>query len=174
MTLPLFQVIIAALLILYAAIWCRQQAKRRARNWDAIVGQLRSNDWGIEEISERYLYKGDVQVTTQDVWQRINGCHGLWAMYKNCPVLIQLADYAAEHGEGVDQEMLNGLRRDAVQIRLSVMLALGQYIFSASSVSASVNAHRAVATYSGMMVRLTTFVQEYATPLFPSYLDAVA
>ncbi len=174
MILPLIQVILTALLIAYAGFWRRQQMKRRATSWSAIISQLRCNDWGIEEITERYLYKSEVQVTTQDVWQRISGCKGLWAMYKNCPVLVQLADYAAEHGNNVDREMLEGLRSDAIQIRLCVMLALGQYVFSASPVGASVNAHRAVATYSAMMVKLTAFIQEYSTPLFPSYLDAVA
>jgi hypothetical protein len=163
MILPLVQVILTALLIGYAAFWRRQQTQRRAKSWQGIISQLRCNDWGSE-----------VQVTTKDVWQRIQGCKGLWAMYKNSPILVQLADYAAEHGEGVDQEMLEGLRSDAFQIRLCVLLALGQYVCSASSVGAAVNAHRAVATYSAMLVRLTAFIQEYSTPLFPSYLDAVA
>jgi hypothetical protein len=174
MILPLLQVILTALLIGYAGFWRRQQAKRRARTWNGIISQLRGNDWGIEEITERFLYKSEVQVTPKDVWQRIQGCKGLWAMYKNSPVLVQLADYAAEHGESVDQAMLEGLRSDAFQIRLCVLLALGQYVFSASSIGASVNAHRAVSTYSAMLVRLTAFIQEYSTPLFPSYLDAVA
>jgi hypothetical protein len=174
MILPLLQVILTALLIGYAGFWRRQQTKRRARTWNGIISQLRGNDWGIEEITERFLYKSEVQVTPKDVWQRIQGCKGLWAMYKNSPVLVQLADYAAEHGESVDQAMLEGLRSDAFQIRLCVLLALGQYVFSASSIGASVNAHRAVSTYSAMLVRLTAFIQEYSTPLFPSYLDAVA
>lgn len=147
--------------------------KRRAKSWDEIISQLRGNDWGIEEITERFLYKSEVQVTAKDVWHRINGCKGLWAMYKNCPVLVELADYAAEHGEGVDQVLLEGLRSDAFQIRLCVMLALAQHMLS-SSVGASVNAHRAVSTYSAMLVKLTAFIQEYSSPLFPSYLDAVA
>ena len=126
--------------------------KRRAKSWEGIISQLRCNDWGIEEISERFLYKSEVQVTPKDVWQRIHGCKGLWAMYKNSPVLVQLADYAAEHGDGVDQELLEGLRSDAFQIRLCVLLALAQYLLSSSTVGASVNAHRAVATYSAMMV----------------------
>ena len=47
---------------------------------------------------------------------------------------------------GVDhEEMLEGLRSDAFQIRVCVLMALGQYMFSASSVGAAVNAHRAVA-----------------------------
>ena len=174
MILPLLQVILAALLVSYAAFWRRQQSRRRAKSWNAIISQLRCNDWGIEEISERFLYKSEVQVTPKDVWQRIQGCKGLWAMYKNSPILVQLADYAAEHGEGVNVEMLEGLRSDAFQIRLCVMLALAQYVLSASSVGASVNAHRAVATYSTLMVNLTAFIQEYSTSLFPSYLDAVA
>jgi hypothetical protein len=174
MILPLLQVILAALLVSYAAFWRRQQSRRRAKSWNAIISQLRCNDWGIEEISERFLYKSEVQVTPKDVWQRINGCKGLWAMYKNSPILVQLADYAAEHGDGVNVEMLEGLRSDAFQIRLCVMLALAQYVLSASSVGASVNAHRAVATYSTLMVNLTAFIQEYSTSLFPSYLDAVA
>ena len=125
MILPLLQVILTALLIAYAAFWRRQQMKRRAKSWNGIISQLRGNDWGIEEISERFLYKSEVQVTPKDVWQRIQGCKGLWAMYKNSPVLVQLADYAAEHGEGVDQEMLEGLRSDAFQIRLCVSTGAG-------------------------------------------------
>ena len=174
MIFPLLQVIVTALLVAYAGFWRRQQTRRSGKSWDGIINQLRDNDWGIEDISERFLYKGDVRVSTKDVWQRIQGCKGLWAMYKNCPVLVQLADYAAEHGENVDQEILEGLRSDAFQIRLCVMLALGQHMLSGSSIGASVNAHRAVTTYSAMLVRLTAFIQEFSTPLLHSYLDAVA
>src|ERR1700683_3809709 len=118
MILPLCQGLLTALLIACAAFWRRQQMKLRDKSRNVIISQLRNNDCGIEEITERFLYKSEVQVTPKDVWERIQGCKGLWAMYKNSPVLVQLADYAAEHGEGVDQEMLEGLRSDAFQIRL--------------------------------------------------------
>jgi hypothetical protein len=166
--------VVAALLISYAAFWRRQQAKRHRRNWHEIVNQLQGNDWGLEEITEKYLYKGGIRATTEDIWGRIAGCHGLMAMYKNAPVLVQLADYAAAHGDGVDQAMLETLRSDAFQIRLCVMLALAQHVMSASSVGAAVNAHRATATYSEMLACLTAFIQQYSANLFPSYLDAVA
>ena len=68
MVLALIQVILTASLVVYAAIWRRQQSKRRAKTWDGIISQLSDNDWGIEEITERYLYKSEVQVTTKDVW----------------------------------------------------------------------------------------------------------
>jgi hypothetical protein len=174
MIFPLLQVIFTALIVAYAGFWRRQQSRRNAKSWDGIISQLRDNDWGIEDVTERFLYKSELHVTTKDVWERIQGCRGLWAMYKNSPILVQLADYAAEHGEGVDQEMLEGLRSDAFQIRLCVLLALGQHLLAGSTIGASVNAHRAVATYSAMLVRLTAFIRDYSTPLLSSYLDAVA
>lgn len=174
MILPLLQIFATAVLITYASIWRRQQLKRRKQDWNQIVSRLLDHDWGIEEIAEVYLYKGGIRATTEDIWQRITGCRGLWAMYKNAPVLVDLADYASEHGGGKDEELLERLRSDAFQIRLYVMMALAQHAMSASSLGASVNAHRAAAAYSGMLARLTGYMQEHSGLLFPRYLDAVA
>jgi hypothetical protein len=171
---PSVQIIVTVVLLTYAAYWYWHQRKRRNRTWYQIVSQLRRNDWGIEEIAEGYLYKRGIRATAQDIWPRIAGCQGLWSMYKNAPVLVQLADYAAEHGEGVDQDLLKGLRSDAFQIRLYVMIALAQHALSASSPGAAENAHHAAAAYCGMLARLTEFMQEHSARLFPSYLDAVA
>ncbi len=173
MILPMVQVIVTAVLLTYAGIWRRQQAKRRSRTWDDIVGRLRANDWGFDAIADRYLFKGGISATPQNIWSRIDGARGLWAMYTNAPLLVQLADYAAEHGNDPDEELLEGLRSDAFQIRLCVLVALGKYALSRSTVGASVNAHRAAAIYSEMLARLTVLFQEHAGQLFPRYLEAM-
>jgi hypothetical protein len=167
------QILGVAALVAYAVLWRRQQWKRRKKTWNDIVARLYSHDWGIEDIAEGYLYKSEIRATPHDIWQRITGCHGLWAMYKNAPVLVDLADYAAEHGDAVDHQFLNELRRDAFNIRLFVTIALVQYAMAASSMGAAQNAHRAAAAYSAMLARLTEYMQEHSARLFPSYLDAV-
>ncbi|HEX3941911.1 MAG TPA: hypothetical protein VHX11_10560 [Acidobacteriaceae bacterium] len=172
--LPLLQILAAVVLLAYAGLWRWHQGKRRKRDWNNIVSRLLDHDWGIEEITEAYLYKSEIRATTADIWNRITGCRGLWAMYKNAPVLVDLADYASEHGNGADSEMLEQLRSDAFQIRLYVMMALAQHAISGSSAGASVNAHRAASAYSGMLARLTAYMQEHSGLLFPRYLDAVA
>ena len=174
MVLLFLQIAAAVLLIGYAGIWRSQQRKRKKRSWNEIVARLCDHDWGIEEIAESFLYKSGIRATTQDIWQRITGCRGLWAMYKNAPLLVELADYAAEHGHGVDKRVLDELRRDAFEIRVFVLLALVQHALSASPVGASLNAHRATSAYSGMLARLTEFMQQHSGTLFPNYLDAVA
>jgi hypothetical protein len=174
MLLIFLQILGVCLLLAYVSHWRKQQWKRGKKSWDEIVAGLSDHGWGIEDISERYLYKSGIRATTQDIWQRITGCSGLWAMYKNAPILVELADYAAKHGDGIDPELLDRLRRDAFQIRLFVLLALVQHATQAYSSGAAQNAHRATVIYSGMLASLTEFMQEHSALLFPRYLDAVA
>jgi hypothetical protein len=155
------------------ALWRRAQGRRKQRSWDEIVTALRVDDWGLDEVSERYLYRGGINATPTDIWHRIDGARGLWAMYRNAPLLVQLADYAAEHGTDPDEALLAGLRSDAVQIRLCVLMALAKYAISHSTVAASMNAHRATTLYTEMLARLTTLFQESAGQLFPKYLEAM-
>ncbi|HVJ09152.1 MAG TPA: hypothetical protein VM554_12290 [Acidisarcina sp.] len=161
------------LLLLYAGRWRRNQVKKANESWESIVARLRANDWGLEEVSERYLYSGAIKATTHGIWAKIDGAKGLWAMYCNAPVLIQLADYAAEHGDGVSEEILESLRSDAFQIRICVLMALAQHVLSRSSVAAEVNAHRATEIYSAMLHRLTMLFQDHSTMLFPRFLAAM-
>lgn len=173
MTLSVVQILLAVSLLVLVGLWRRQQTKRKQRTWDEIVSALRANDWGLEDVSERYLYRSGINATPTDIWQSIDGARGLWAMYCNAPLLLQLADYAAEHGTDPDEALLEGLRIDAFQIRLCVLMALGKYALSHSTVGASVNAHRATAMYSEMLARLTTLFQDSAGQLFPKYLEAM-
>lgn len=173
MVLPLVQVLVTMFLLLYAGHWRRRQVKRAGESWESIVARLHANDWGLEEVSERYLYSGAIRATSREIWQKIKGAKGLWAMYCNAPILVQLADYAAAHGEGVSEELLESLRSDAFQIRICVLMALAQHILSRSSVAAEVNAHRATEIYSAMLNRLTILFQEHSTMLFPRFLDAM-
>jgi hypothetical protein len=168
-----FQIVLAISLVAFIGLWRRAQAKQKQRSWDEIVAALRANDWGLDEVSERYLYRGGIKATPDDIWKRIDGARGLWAMYCNAPLLVQLADYAAEHGAEPDEALLEGLRSDAFQIRLSILMALAKYGLSRSTVGASSNAFQATTLYSEMLARLTALFQESAGQLFPQYLAAM-
>ncbi len=174
MILLLSQIAVTASLFAILVIWAVGQVKhRRNKTWDDLVGQLRVNEWGFEEISERYLYKSGINATPEDIWPRIEGAKGLWAMYKNASVLLKLADYAAQHSDSSNEALIASLRADALQIRLSVISALVKYAFSRSTVGASVNAHRAATMYSEMLFHMTTLFQEHSAQLFPRYLQAM-
>jgi organic hydroperoxide reductase OsmC/OhrA len=172
---PLIQVLATALMLAYAGYWRRRQSKRRSESWNEIVAKLRPNDWGYESVARRYLYSDQIDATPEDIWPRISGAKGLWAMYVNASVLVQLADYASEHGDEtrVPEELLEGIRSDAFHLRMSVLMALAQHVLSKSSVAAKVSAHRATAAYAAMLARTTTAFQEHSAMLFPKFLDAM-
>ncbi len=106
--MPFLQLLSAALLLGYAGYWRMQQSKRRSESWDEIVRKLRPNDWSC--------------------------ARGIWMIYCNASVLVQLADYAAEYGngKGVPEELLESIRSDAFHIRICALKALVYQMFSSS------------------------------------------
>jgi hypothetical protein len=175
MILPIISLAVTAVPAAYAIHWRRAQAKRRNADWNSIVARFRANgEFGFAEVSERYLYSPGIQATPEDIWPRINGAHGLWAMFTNAGVLMELADYASTHGgEAIPELLLEELRSDALQLRLAVLVAMARYGFSRSGVSASVNAHRAACAYGAMLAHMTTLFQEHSALFFPRFLEAM-
>jgi hypothetical protein len=175
MILPILSIAVTAVPAAYAVYWRRAQAKRRSADWNSILVRFRSNsEFGFAELTERYLYSPAVQATAEDIWPRIHGANGLWAMFVNAGVLMELADYASSHSdEAVPEMLIEELRSDALQLRLAVLTALVRYGFSRSGVSASVNAHRAACAYSSMLAHMTTLFQEHSALFFPRFLEAM-
>ena len=175
MILPILIVATTAVPAAYAIYWRRTQARRRSADWDSILSRFRSHsEFGFADISEQYLYSPEIEATPKDIWSRIHGAQGLWAMFVNAGVLMELADYAAAHGgEAVPEMLVEELRSDALQLRVAVLIALARYGLSHSGVSASVNAHRAACAYGSMLAHMTTLFQEHSALFFPRFLEAM-
>jgi hypothetical protein len=175
MILPILTVVVTAIPAVYAIHWRRSQTKRHNAGWDSILSRFRSHsEFGFAEISERYLYSPGIQATPENIWPRIRGAEGLWAMFINAGVLMELADYTAEHGgEQIPEMLIEELRSDALQLRIAVLVGLLRYGLSRSGVSASVNAHRAACAYGAMLAHMTTLFQEHSTLYFPRFLEAM-
>lgn len=175
MILPIISIAVTVVPAAYAIQWRRAQTRRRNADWNTILGRLRSHsEFGFAEISERYLYSPAIDATPENVWTRIHGAEGLWSMFVNAGVLMDLAEYASTHGGDAIPEMLAAeLRSDALQLRIAVLIALARFGLSRSGVSASVNAHRAACAYGSLLAHMTTFFQEYSTLYFPRFLEAM-
>ena len=121
MLLPLLQIAIVSALLIYFGKWRRNMRRRNVQSWDDLLCQLRS-DWSARDLSSQFLWKEGLTATTDDIWQRLDGPRGLWAMYQNARVLLEMADYASRNAlpgsQPVDPMLLEALRSDAMQIRL--------------------------------------------------------
>jgi len=63
MTFSLFQILLAVALLAFVGLWRRSQSKRKQRSWDEIVAAFRADDCELNEVSERYLYRGGINAT---------------------------------------------------------------------------------------------------------------
>ena len=152
---------------------CRRGMRRRnEQSWGSLLGRLRL-DWSARELSDQFLWKEGLNATPQDAWQRMEGPKGLWVMYQNAQVMMEMADYAAKNSNSVDRLLLETLRSDAMQIRVCVLMALAQYGFSKAGEGVRVNAFRAATMYTGMAARMTQMLQENAPMMVPDFVAAM-
>ena len=172
MILTLLQIAAIAGVELYLARWRAGVRRRNNQTWDSLLARLRP-DWSARELSDQFLWKEGISATPQDAWQRMEGPKGLWVMYQNARVMLEMADFADRRIEGVDRLLVETLRSDAMQIRVCVLTAMAQYGFSKASEGVRVNAFRAATLYTGMAARMTQLLQEIAPVMVPDFVAAM-
>ncbi len=172
MFLPLVQLAAIVAIALYLVRWRVGVRRRNAQTWDSLLAKLRP-DWSARELSDQFLWKEGLSTTPEEAWKRMEGPKGLWVIYQNARVMLEMADYASRHCEGVDRLLVETLHSDAMQIRVCVLSALVQYAFTQASEGVRVNAFRAASMYTGMAARMTQLLQEHAAVLVPDFVAAM-
>ncbi len=172
MIVQLLEIAALAALALYLVHWQRNAKARGAQTWETLLAKLRP-EWSARELSDHFLWQEGLSATPEDAWRRMEGPKGLWVMYQNAGVMLQMADYAMKHCEGVDRLLVETLHSDALQIRICVMTALAQYAFQHAGEGVRVNAYRAASMYTGMAARTTQLLQEYAAGMVPDFVAAM-
>ncbi len=172
MILPLVEIAAVAAIAFYLGRWRANVRRRNSETWETLLAKLRP-DWSARELSENFLWREGLSATPEDAWQRMDGPKGLWVMHQNARVMLQMADYAARNCEGVDRLLIETLHSDAMQIRVCVLMALGQYAFTQASEGVRINAFRAASMYTGMAARMTTLLQDHAALMVPDFVAAM-
>ncbi len=172
MIVPIIQFLLVAAVAFYMYRWRRQARMRAAQTWETLLARLRP-DWSARELSEQFLWKEGLDATPEDAWQRMEGPKGLWVMYQNARVMMDMADYAAKHCEGVDRSLVSTLHSDALQIRVCVLAALAQYALTQANEGVRINAYRAASLYAAMAARMTALLQDHAAGLVPNFVAAM-
>jgi hypothetical protein len=172
MPYALIQIAILASVALYLVLSRHRARHRNAQSWDALLARLRP-DWSARELSDHFLWKEEINATPEDAWRRMEGPKGLWVMFQNAGVMLEMADFAAKNGSAIDPVVVATLRSDAMQIRLCVLMALGQYGFSQASEGVRINAFRAASMYAAMAARMTQLLQEHAAGMVPDFVAAM-
>lgn len=172
MVFAVLQILSFAGVAAYFGYWRAAHRRRNNQSWDTLLGQLRV-DWSARELSDHFLWKEDLNATAEDAWQRMEGPRGLWVMFQNARVMMQMADFVARHHPEVDRLVLETLRSDAMQIRLCVLMGLAQYAFSQASEGVRINAFRAASMYTAMAARMTSMLQQHAGEVLPDFVAAM-
>ena len=158
-------------IVLYFGWWRFAAHRRSGRTWEQMLSDLHGN-WTARGLSEHFPYKEGLSASPDHIWKLMGGPAGLWAMYKNARVMIEMADYAAHNGN-VDAALLMALRTDATQIRICALRSLIQYAINQASESVRIEAFAVASRYTGMAARMTQLLQDAGSPALPAFVAAL-
>jgi hypothetical protein len=172
MILPLLQIVLIVAIGLYLGYLRGRMRRRNNQSWGALLARLRP-EWSARELGDHSLWQEALNVTSEDAWLRVDGPRGMWAMYENAQVMMEMAEYAARNSDSVDRLLLETLRSDAMKIRICVFSAMIQYALSKANEGIRINAFRAASTYATMASQLTTFLEASEPGMVPNFVAAM-
>jgi hypothetical protein len=169
MIFNLLQVTVVAAVGVYLYCWRAVVRRRNAQSWGSLLARLRPGS-GARELGNQPLREEWVEATPEENWNRIQGPHGLWAMYQNSRVMLEMAHYAAQNTTSIDRQVLATLRSDALQIRFLVLITLIQYAFRQANERICATAYCATSMYTEMAARMTQLTQGSLGYMLPALL----
>jgi hypothetical protein len=172
MILTLLQIVAFAVVAISLVHWRACFRRRNTESWESLVARLRRG-WSAHDLTESFLGKEGLSAPPEEIWKRMQGARGLWAMYRNAGVMLEMADYAARTSASINSELLASLRGDAVQIRVGALTALAQFALNKASDGLRFNAFQVASQYTGMAARMTQLLEENASTLVPDFVAAM-
>ncbi|HEX4285522.1 MAG TPA: hypothetical protein VHZ28_10550 [Terracidiphilus sp.] len=170
LTFPLTITVFAAA-ALYLGWWRAHLERQKRQSWESLIGRLQKDSNG-RELSAHFLWKEGLSAGPEETWNRLGGVRGLWSIYKNARVMMEMAEFASRHA-GVDAEILERLRCDAAQIRLGVLTVMVQCALRTADENVRMQAFRAASIYTGMAARMTELLQAHAESALPQFVAAM-
>ena len=169
---PLLQLTFLFAVSVYLGTQVVSHRRHNSKSWESLLSELRL-DWSGSELTDKFLWKEELALSTDEAWQRLRGVRGLWVMHQNARVMLRMADFAERNCPKIDPMLLATLRADALQIRISVLTAMVQYACTKTSEGVRVHALRAAQSYTAMSARMTRLLQENAAICLPDFIEAM-
>jgi hypothetical protein len=116
---------------------------------------------------------GQEDVSLHQKWNRFQDSQGLWTMFENAGVMLEMADYTARNNDSPDLELLSALRTEAMQIRILVLEVFAEYAIGSLTETINNTALQAESAYAEMAIRLTELLEANAPDALPAFLAAM-
>jgi hypothetical protein len=125
----LLQVFLFAIVVIVLAVGVFVQAlylREPVTEWGAIMGQLRSLDGRLVQLSRYGLFSEGLAISSEEIAGFIQGRNGLWAMYKNTGAFMDIYNYLEKvrPDSTALRRSLSRLSSEAAKARLMLAFAL--------------------------------------------------
>ncbi len=176
MTFPLVFLTIALLGIAVYFFAAQKKAAFAGVSWEQLVSQIEEVPiQGIARIATDYLQpsKGQLSISTEELWNWIGGEEGLRRMSANADVLIALAAFAGQWNPEESAIVWERMRRDGLTLRRAARRVSSSLARGKSKSSGPFNVQEAASAYWLMRERLLKLYQTSHAARYPRLSSAL-
>jgi len=156
----------------YLYLWRIGLYRSHTTSLESLLARLRPG-WNARELTGLNASDGEADSESGDYWKKLWNAHGLWAMYSNAGVMLEIVNCASLHCSSADPELLAALRRDAMEIRINVLKTAVRYACGAMRESVCMSALRAESAYAEMMAGVLVLLEQNAKDAVPAFVAAI-
>lgn len=148
----------------------QKKAKFAGVSWEQLVSQIEEVPiQGVARIATDYLQpcKGQLSISTEELWELIGGEKGLQRMSANGDVLIALAAFAGQWNPEESAIVWERMRRDGLTLRRAVRRLSFRLTRESSKSAGPFNVQEAAGVYWLMRERLLKLYQTSHAARYP-------
>ena len=171
MIVIILQFVLAVALLAGAAHLLVSLNRQRSKEWAEIMEGIARNDGDLSQLSYGSIFSDGLDCPTDEVWSRINGRRGLWAIYRNAGVILEAVEYLQSISVDIPsfQRTLQQLREEGKRLRIALLAAYLTHLLTFPMKRSSPPVGRVVKAYLALIAGMSLAVSDYAPDLLIQY-----
>jgi len=146
-------------------------SRQRSKEWEQILAGIAQLDGCLSQLSHGSIFSGGLDCPVDEVWDRIGGKRGIWAIFRNAGVLLEAMNYMEKIGEPNPRLLrtIGQLRKEGRHVRIVASVAFLKCLLTFPGRSACFAAGETASEYIALVAQTSLAISDNCPELLIQY-----
>jgi len=167
----ILQVALAAALLVGAFRLQVSLHRQRSREWSQILAGLSQSGGSLSQLSYGSIFSAGLDCPVAEVWDKIDGTRGLWAIFRNAGVLLEALNYMESDCETSPSflQLIGHIRENGRRVRIAAAVGLLKSLLSTPRQRPVLTAGEIAAVYIALVAEMSLAISDNCPELLIEY-----
>src|ERR1700761_1109406 len=161
-----------AIVLFLAAVHLRLSIRRqRSREWAQILAGIVQSGGRLSQLSYGSIFSSGLDCRIDEVWERIDGTRGLWAIFRNAGVFLEAINYMESFCDPDPRfrRAMDELRQEIRRLRSAVLMVLLRCLLVSRRGTVFLTVGETARTYTALVAQLSLAINDNCPELLIPY-----